>query len=176
MSPRSRTNRGRHPLRTLRGSSASRCRPFSKMSRNTPVAHRCPCYAPAPWRRRHDHARRFSRITCMTSPSASIASRSMRRSIASCARRQTTRWRLLFEHGQRFEREVVEPLGYPAVEVEDGDWDEAFRAHVRADARGRRGDRSGRVARRARVWRGPICSSACRVESALGEFHYVPGT
>ena len=33
---------------------------------------------------------------------------------------------LLLEHGQRFEREGVEPLGYQVVEVEDGDWDEAF--------------------------------------------------
>jgi hypothetical protein len=55
---------------------------------------------------------------------------------------------LLFEHGQRFEREVVEPLGYPAVEVENGDWDAAFARNVRADARRGRGDRPGRVARR----------------------------
>src|SRR5262245_16677134 len=33
---------------------------------------------------------------------------------------------LLFEHGQRFEREIVEPLGYPSVDVERGDWDAAF--------------------------------------------------
>src|SRR5262245_40857796 len=36
---------------------------------------------------------------------------------------------LLFRHGEAFEREIVEPLGYPAIAVEHGDWERAF-AHT----------------------------------------------
>ena len=81
---------------------------------------------------------------------------------------------LLLEHGQRFEREVVEPLGYAAVEVEHGDWDGAFAqtcALMRAGVAGI--DQSvlldgARLARPDLLERTPGASS-------LGDFHYVPG-
>ena len=81
---------------------------------------------------------------------------------------------LLLEHGQRFEREVVDPLGYPAVEVEHGDWDEAF-ARTRALMReGVAGIDQGVLLDGARLARPDLLERAPG-ESALGAFHYVPG-
>jgi predicted RecB family nuclease len=81
---------------------------------------------------------------------------------------------LLFEHGQRFEREVVEPLGYPAVAVENGDWDRAF-AHTRALMReGVPGIDQGVLLDGARLAR-PDLLERVPGESLLGDFHYVPG-
>ena len=98
----------------------------------------------------------------------------MRRSIESGARRPTTPWRCFSNTGRRFEREVVEPLGYPAVEVESGDWEAAF-ARTRALMReGRRGDRSGVLLDGARLAR-PDLLERVPGGSLLGEFHYVPG-
>jgi uncharacterized protein len=81
---------------------------------------------------------------------------------------------LLFEHGQRFEREVVEPLGYPAVEVENGDWDGAF-ARTRALMReGIAGIDQGVLLDGARLAR-PDLLERVPGASSLGDFHYVPG-
>lgn len=81
---------------------------------------------------------------------------------------------LLLEHGQRFEREVVEPLGYPAVEVEEGDWDGAF-AQTRALMRqGVAGIDQGVLLDGARLAR-PDLLERVPGESALGGFHYIPG-
>jgi predicted RecB family nuclease len=81
---------------------------------------------------------------------------------------------LLFEHGQRFEREVVEPLGYPAVEVENGDWEAAF-ARTRALMReGVAGIDQGVLLDGARLAR-PDLLERVPGGSLLGEFHYVPG-
>ena len=81
---------------------------------------------------------------------------------------------LLLEHGRRFEREVVEPLGYPAVEVEHGDWDGAF-ARTRALMReGVAGIDQGVLLDGARLARPDLLERA-HGESALGAFHYVPG-
>ncbi len=81
---------------------------------------------------------------------------------------------LLLEHGQWLERQIVEPLGYPAVEVEDGDWDGAAtrtRALMREGVAGidqgvLLGD--GQLAR-------PDLLEKVAGESALGDFLYVPG-
>jgi predicted RecB family nuclease len=81
---------------------------------------------------------------------------------------------LLLEHGQRFEREVVEPMGYPAVEVENGDWEGAF-ARTRALMReGVAGIDQGVLLDGARLARPDLLERAPG-ESSLGDFHYVPG-
>ena len=81
---------------------------------------------------------------------------------------------LLLAHGQRFEREIVDPLGYPAVEVEQGDWDGAF-ARTRALMReGVPGIDQGVLLDGARLARPDLLERAPG-QSALGEFHYVPG-
>jgi uncharacterized protein len=81
---------------------------------------------------------------------------------------------LLFEYGQRFEREIVEPLGYPAVEVENGDWEAAF-ARTRAQMRqGAAGIDQGVLLDGARLAR-PDLLERVPGGSLLGEFHYVPG-
>src|SRR5258706_9691583 len=79
---------------------------------------------------------------------------------------------LLLEHGQRFEREVVEPMGYTAIDVENGDWEGAFartRALMREEVRGI--DQAvlldgARLARPDLLERAPG-------ESTLGGFHYI---
>jgi predicted RecB family nuclease len=81
---------------------------------------------------------------------------------------------LLLEHGQRFEREVVEPLGYPAVEVEHGEWEQGF-AQTRALMReGVAGIDQGVLLDGARLARPDLLEHAPG-SSALGEFHYIPG-
>jgi predicted RecB family nuclease len=81
---------------------------------------------------------------------------------------------LLFEHGQRFEREVVEPLGYPPVEVLDGNWDGAY-AHTLALMReGVAGIDQGVLLEGARLAR-PDLLERVSGRSALGEYHYIPG-
>lgn len=81
---------------------------------------------------------------------------------------------MLFEHGQRFEREVVEPLGYPAVEVENGDWDAAFARTCALMREGVAGIDQGVLLDGARLAR-PDLLERVPGRSLLGEFHYVPG-
>lgn len=81
---------------------------------------------------------------------------------------------LLLSHGQRYEREVVEPLGYAAVEVEHGDWDGAF-GRTRALMRdGVAGIDQGVLLDGARLARPDLLERAPG-GSALGDFHYIPG-
>jgi len=81
---------------------------------------------------------------------------------------------LLLEHGRRFEREIVEPLDYPAIGVVHGAWDEAFARTVGLMRQGVAGIDQGvlidgdRLARPDLLERAPGASS-------LGEFHYIPG-
>jgi predicted RecB family nuclease len=81
---------------------------------------------------------------------------------------------LLFRHGQEFERTIVEPLGYPAVAVEHGDWDGAFAHTVALMRDGARGIDQGVLLDGARLARPDLLE---RVEgsSELGEFHFIPG-
>ena len=81
---------------------------------------------------------------------------------------------LLLEHGQRFEREVVDPLGYPAVEVQDGDWDGAFRRTLSLMHEGVAGIDQGVLKVGARLARPDLLERAPG-RSSLGEFHYIPG-
>ena len=81
---------------------------------------------------------------------------------------------LLFEHGQRFEREIVEPLGYPAVEVERDDWKGAFVRTLELMRAGVSGIDQGVLLDGARLAR-PDLLERVPGESALGEFHYIPG-
>ena len=81
---------------------------------------------------------------------------------------------LLLEHGQRFEREVVEPLGYPAVEVDRGDWDRAFSQTCALMRKGVAGIDQAVLIDGARLARPDLLERAAGV-STLGEFHYVPG-
>ena len=82
--------------------------------------------------------------------------------------------RLLLEHGQRFEREVVEPLGYPAVDVVDGDWQRAFARTLELMREGVAGIDQGVLLDGARLAR-PDLLERVSGRSALGDFHYVPG-
>jgi predicted RecB family nuclease len=81
---------------------------------------------------------------------------------------------LLLEHGQRFEREIVDPLGYPAVAVVHGDWDEAFARTLALMREGVGGIDQGVLLDGARLARPDLLERAPG-RSALGEFHYVPG-
>ncbi len=81
---------------------------------------------------------------------------------------------LLLEHGQRFEREVVGPLGYPAVEVDRGDWDGAFERTRALMADGVAGIDQAVLIDGARLARPDLLERAPG-RSTLGEFHYVPG-
>ena len=81
---------------------------------------------------------------------------------------------LLLEHGQRFEREVVEPLGYPAVAVEHGDWEGAFARTLALMRDGAAGIDQGVLLDGSRLARPDLLERAPG-ESTLGEFHYVPG-
>ena len=81
---------------------------------------------------------------------------------------------LLLEHGQRFEREVVEPLGYPAVEVVRGDWDEAFARTRALMSEGVAGIDQAVLIDGARLAR-PDLLERVPGRSTLGEFHYIPG-
>jgi predicted RecB family nuclease len=81
---------------------------------------------------------------------------------------------LLFEHGRRFEREVVDPLGYSAVEVEHGDWERAFARTRELMREGVAGIDQGVLLDGARLAR-PDLLERVPGASALGEFHYIPG-
>jgi predicted RecB family nuclease len=81
---------------------------------------------------------------------------------------------LLLEHGQRFEREVVEPLGYPAVTVDHGDWDAAFARTCALMREGVPGIDQAVLIDGARLARPDLLERAPG-RSTLGEFHYVPG-
>ena len=81
---------------------------------------------------------------------------------------------LLLEHGQRFEREVVEPLGYPAVEVVRGDWHEAFARTRALMSEGVAGIDQAVLIDGARLARPDLLERAPG-RSTLGEFHYIPG-
>ena len=82
---------------------------------------------------------------------------------------------LLFEHGRRFERSVTEPLGYPAVEVEDGDWDGAAARTVALMREGVVGIDQGVLVAPGRLAR-PDLLERVQGASALGDFYYVRGT
>jgi len=81
---------------------------------------------------------------------------------------------LLFERGRRFEREVVHPLGYPAVDVRDGEWDEAFARTVSLMREGVSGIDQGVLIDGARLAR-PDLLERIPGKSALGEHYYRPG-
>ena len=81
---------------------------------------------------------------------------------------------LLLEHGQRFEREVVEPLGYPAIEVVDGDWEAAFTRTLSLMREGVAGIDQGVLLDGARLAR-PDLLERVPGSSALGEFQDIPG-
>ena len=81
---------------------------------------------------------------------------------------------LLFEHGRRFEREVVEPLGYPAVDVEGGEWVSAFARTRELMRDGVAGIDQGVLLDGARLARPDLLERAPG-ESTLGAFHYIPG-
>ncbi len=81
---------------------------------------------------------------------------------------------LLLEHGQRFEREVVEPLGYPAIEVDRGDWDGAFARTRALMSEGVAGIDQAVLIDGARLARPDLLERAPG-RSTLGEFHYIPG-
>jgi predicted RecB family nuclease len=81
---------------------------------------------------------------------------------------------LLLEHGQRFEREVVEPLGYPAFEVGDGDWGGAFQRTLSLMREGVAGIDQGVLMDGARLARPDLLERASG-PSTLGAFHYIPG-
>jgi predicted RecB family nuclease len=81
---------------------------------------------------------------------------------------------LLFEHGRRFERDVVEPLGYPAIEVEDGDWERAFEHTLELMRAGVDGIDQGVLLDGARLAR-PDLLERVQGASRLGDYHYVPG-
>jgi len=81
---------------------------------------------------------------------------------------------LLLEHGQRFEREVVEPLGYPAVTVDHGDWDGAFARTRALMSEGVAGIDQAVLIDGARLARPDLLERAPG-RSTLGEFHYIPG-
>jgi predicted RecB family nuclease len=81
---------------------------------------------------------------------------------------------LLFEHGRRFEREIVDPLRYPAVEVDEGDWELAAARTVALMRSGVPGIDQGVLIGPGRLARPDLLE---RVDgaSALGALHYVPG-
>jgi predicted RecB family nuclease len=81
---------------------------------------------------------------------------------------------LLLAHGQRFEREVVEPLAYPAVTVDHGDWDGAFARTCALMNAGVAGIDQAVLIDGARLAR-PDLLERVPGRSTLGEFHYVPG-
>ena len=81
---------------------------------------------------------------------------------------------LLLEYGQRFEREVVDPLGYPAIDVAQGGWDEAFARTVALMDSGVAGIDQGVLIDGARLAR-PDLLERVPGSSSLGEFHYIPG-
>jgi len=81
---------------------------------------------------------------------------------------------LLLEHGQRFEREVVGPLGYPAVEVEAGNWEAAFARTRGLMSDGVAGIDQGVLLDGARLARPDLLERAPG-GSTFGEFHYIPG-
>jgi uncharacterized protein len=81
---------------------------------------------------------------------------------------------LLFEQGQRFEREFVEPLGYPTVEVERGNWEGTFARTLELMRAGVAGIDQGVLLDGARLAR-PDLLERVPGASALGEFHYIPG-
>jgi hypothetical protein len=68
---------------------------------------------------------------------------------------------LLFEHGRRFERTIVEPLGYPAVDVHQGDWDAAFARTVQLMQEASPASIKASCSQPG-AWRGRICWSAWR--------------
>jgi predicted RecB family nuclease len=81
---------------------------------------------------------------------------------------------LLLAHGQRFEREVVDPLGYLAVDVEHGDWEGAFARTRALMCAGVAGIDQGVLLDGARLARPDLLERAPGA-STLGEFHYIPG-
>jgi len=81
---------------------------------------------------------------------------------------------LLLAHGQRFERDVVDPLGYPAIDVVHGDWDDAFARTVERMSQGVAGIDQGVLIDGTRLARPDLLERAPG-SSSLGEFHYIPG-
>jgi predicted RecB family nuclease len=81
---------------------------------------------------------------------------------------------LLLEHGRRFEREIVDPLGYPAVEIDDADWDRAAARTLDLMRSGVPGIDQGVLIGPGRLARPDLLE---RVDgpSAFGGFYYVPG-
>jgi predicted RecB family nuclease len=81
---------------------------------------------------------------------------------------------LLFEHGRRFEREVVAPLGYSTVAVEDGDWAAAAEQTLALMRAGVDGIDQGALLDGGRLARPDLLERVAGA-SRLGEYHYVPG-
>jgi predicted RecB family nuclease len=81
---------------------------------------------------------------------------------------------LLLAHGRRFERNVVDPMGFPAIEVENGDWEGAFSRTLALMSKGVPGIDQGVLLDGDRLAR-PDLLERIPGSSALGEFHYIPG-
>jgi predicted RecB family nuclease len=81
---------------------------------------------------------------------------------------------LLFEQGRRFEREIVEPLGYAAIELDDGGWDGAAGRTVELMRAGAAGIDQGVLIERGRLAR-PDLLERIPGASALGDHYYRPG-
>lgn len=81
---------------------------------------------------------------------------------------------LLFEHGQRFERGIIEPLRYPTVEVAQGDWEQAHARTIGLMREGVKGIDQGVLIDGWRLAR-PDLLERVPGESSLGVYHYVPG-
>jgi predicted RecB family nuclease len=81
---------------------------------------------------------------------------------------------MLFEHGRRLERRIVEPLGYPAVDVQNGNFKTAFERTRALMREGVAGIDQGVLIDGTRLARPDLLERASG-PSALGEFHYVPG-
>jgi predicted RecB family nuclease len=81
---------------------------------------------------------------------------------------------LLYRQGQEFERTIVGPLGFPAVTVEQGNWDRAFAQTVALMRDGVAGIDQGVLIDGARLARPDLLERVAGA-SELGEFHYVPG-
>jgi predicted RecB family nuclease len=81
---------------------------------------------------------------------------------------------LLFEHGRAFEREVVAPLGYEAIDVAEGDWEGAFERTVALMREGVAGIDQGVLLGPGRLARPDLLERVAGA-SRLGDFQYRPG-
>ena len=81
---------------------------------------------------------------------------------------------LLFEKGRQFERQIVEPLGYPTVELREGDWEAAHAQTIELMRAGVPGIDQGVLIDGGRLAR-PDLLERVPGASTLGEHYYQPG-